>query len=61
MPAVSKAQATVFRIANAIRKGEMAGKPGSPSAKIAQSKMRLADIRDFARTPNAGLPKKKAH
>jgi hypothetical protein len=57
MPAKSKSQQQAFGIAAAVKEGKAKAKPGSPSAKIAGS-MNLADIKDFASTPQAGLPKK---
>jgi hypothetical protein len=59
MPAKSKAQQAMFGIADAIQKGEMAPKPGSPSAKIAAT-VAPASVKDFASTPAKALPKRVA-
>lgn len=59
MPAKSKAQQAVFGIAAGVKEGKGKAKPGSASAKIAQS-MNLSDIKDFASTPTKGLPQKAA-
>jgi hypothetical protein len=45
-------------IARAIQKGEIAAKPGTPSAEIAKS-MKPSDVREFASTSQEGLPEKK--
>lgn len=57
MPAKSLAQAQMMGMARAIQKGEMAPKPGTPSAKVAAT-VAPSDVADFATTPQAGLPKK---
>lgn len=56
MPAKSKSQQAAFGIASAIKKGKMKAKPGSPSAKIANT-MTTSQIDEFASTPVKGLPK----
>lgn len=58
MPAKSLAQAQMMGIARGIQKGEVAAKPGSPSAKVAAT-MQPAALNEFATTPHKGLPKKK--
>lgn len=57
MPAKTQAQQAAFGIASAVKKGKMKAKPGSPSAKIANT-MSASDIDEFASTPVKGLPKK---
>jgi hypothetical protein len=57
MPAKSKKQQETMGIAHAVQKGEIKAKPGTPSAKIAKS-MKPADVREFASTPQQGLPPK---
>ena len=59
MPAVSKNQAVAMNLAQAVQKGQATAKPGSPSAQIAGS-MKPSDVADFASTPQAKLPKRKA-
>lgn len=59
MPAKSKNQATAMRIAQGVKEGKVAAKPGSPSAQIASS-MSMPGIRDFASTPTAKLPTRVA-
>ena len=46
MPSTSKNQQTAMRIAGAIKAGKVKPKPGTPSAKIADS-MSAAKIGDF--------------
>jgi hypothetical protein len=43
-------------MATAIQEGKMEPKPGTPSA--AMAKMPVASLRDFASTPEQGLPAK---
>jgi hypothetical protein len=57
MPAKSLAQAQMMGMARAIQKGEMAPKPGTPSAKVAATAA-PSDVAEFATTPQAGLPKR---
>jgi hypothetical protein len=45
-------------IARGIQKGEVAPKPGTPSAQVAAT-MKPAALAEFASTPHEGLPKKK--
>lgn len=54
MPAKSKAQRQAAGIATAIREGKMKPQAGTPSA--AMGKMPSASLRDFATTPEKGLP-----
>lgn len=57
MPAKSKSQQAAMGMAHAIQQGEMKAKPGTPSAAIAKN-MKPADVREFASTPQKGLPQK---
>jgi hypothetical protein len=57
MPVVSKNQGVAMNLANAIQKGAVAPKPGTPSAEIAKS-MKPSDLGDFTGPIPAGLPKK---
>jgi hypothetical protein len=57
MPAKSKAQQAVFGMADAIQKGKMQPKAGSPSASIAKTVPPKA-VKEFASTPISGLPQK---
>jgi len=59
MPAVSKNQQVAMNLANAIQKGAVAPKPGTPSAQIASS-MKPSDLGDFAGPVNPKLPKRVA-
>lgn len=54
--AESKAQQQAAGIAHAIQKGEIKGKPGTPSAEMAKS-MSKADTTSMAETKHKGLPK----
>jgi len=56
MPAPSKAMRKAAGMATAIQEGKMQPKPGTPSAKMAKS-MKPSDLREFATTPEKGLPK----
>lgn len=58
MPAESRNQQEAMGLAHAIQEGKMKPKPGTPSAKIAQT-MKPTDVKDFASTPRKGLPEKK--
>jgi hypothetical protein len=58
-PSVSRKQAIAMNLANAIQKGEIAPKAGTPSAQIAKS-MPPGKMGDFAGPIPAGLPKKVA-
>jgi len=55
MPSVSQKQQEVAGMAHAIQRGEMAPKPGTPSAQMAAS-MKPSDVKDFASTPRNNLP-----
>lgn len=57
MPAVSRNQAIAMNLAQAVQKGQVTAKPGSPSAEIAGS-MKPSDVAEFASTPQVGLPKR---
>lgn len=57
MPAESKKQRRAAGMAKAIQEGKMKPKPGTPSAKMAKS-MKPADLKEFASTPEKGLPMK---
>jgi hypothetical protein len=57
MPVVSKNQGVAMNLANAIQKGEVAPKPGTPSAEIAKS-MPPGKMGDFTGPIPSGLPKK---
>lgn len=59
MPAKSQNQQEAMGIAHAIQEGKVAPKPGTPSADIAKT-MKPADVKEFASTPRAGLPKQAA-
>lgn len=59
MPSVSKNQRKAAGMAEAIQEGKMKPKPGTPSAQMAAS-MNPADLREFATTPEKGLPAKAA-
>jgi hypothetical protein len=54
MPAVSKKQRQAAGIASAIQAGKMKPQVGTPSASMAE--MPPASLRDFASTPEQGLP-----
>lgn len=58
MPAKSKAMRKTAGMAEAIQKGEMNPIPGTPSAEMAKS-MKSADLKEFASTPEKGLPEHK--
>lgn len=58
MPAQSKKQRRTAGMARAIQKGEMKARPGTPSAEMAAS-MPPADLKEFASTPEKGLPVRK--
>jgi|WetSurMetagenome_2_1015567.scaffolds.fasta_scaffold57950_4 hypothetical protein len=57
MPPKSQNQAVAMNLANAIQKGDVAPKPGTPSAEIAKS-MKPGALSDFTGPIPAGLPKK---
>jgi len=57
-PARSKSQRRAAGMAEAIREGKMKPVPGTPSAGMAAS-MNPSDAREFASTPEKGLPMKK--
>jgi hypothetical protein len=59
MPIVSKNQGIAMNLADAIQKGAVAPKPGTPSAEIAKS-MPPGKMGDFTGPIPAGLPKKVA-
>lgn len=54
MPSVSKKQRQAAGMATAIQEGKMKPRAGTPSA--AMAKMPPASLRDFASTPEQGLP-----
>jgi hypothetical protein len=54
MPAKSKAQRQAAGMATAIQEGKMKPQSGTPSA--AMAKMPPASLRNFATTPEQGLP-----
>lgn len=57
MPAKSKKQRKTAGMARAIQEGKMKPKPGTPSAEMAKS-MKPADLKEYASTPEKGLPPK---
>ena len=58
MPSESKAQQAVMGMAEAMREGKLPASKNKVAARIAKSKIKPGDLRDFATTPSANLPKK---
>ena len=57
MPAPSKAMRRAAAIAEKVKSGKMAAKPGSASAEMAKS-MTGMQLHEFASTPEKGLPQR---
>ena len=59
MPAVSQRQANLMRLVRGVQKGDVPKSKVSGKAKELANRMDPEDVRDFAKTPDEGLPVKK--